>query len=59
MAKQFVWLVDAQSPRKGHELKKGETYDVSDYSEEVVAHWVKQGVAKYIGDKPKSKSGGK
>lgn len=59
MAKQFVWLMDNQSPRHGPELRKGETYNVDDFREDVVNHWVKQGVAKYKGDKPKSKNGGK
>jgi len=59
MAKQFIWLMDNQTPRSGPELKKNGIHNVSDYSVETVAWWVAQGAAAYTGEKPKkSKDGG-
>jgi len=58
MAKQFVWLLDNQTPRFGPELRKGEAHNVKDYRSSDVEWWVTQGAAKYIDDKPKSKKDG-
>ena len=53
--KQFVWLLDSSSPRKGPGLKKGELHNVKDYPTHVVEYWVKTGAARYVQDSPKSK----
>ncbi len=58
MAKQFVWLLDDQTPRSGPGLKKDEVHKVADYPAHVVEWWVTQGAAEYIDEKPKSKKGG-
>lgn len=51
--KDFEWLSDSCSPRKGGDLEKGKVYKVEDYPEGVVAEWVKQKAAKYVKDKSK------
>ena len=55
MPKQFIWLVDSQSPRKGPMLIKNELHTTADYSADVVEYWVKSGVAEWVGEKSKKK----
>ena len=56
MPKQFIWLIDSQSPRYGWpDLVKDAVHNVDDYSAEVVAEWVKSGVAKWVDGKKKTK----
>lgn len=53
--KKFTWLAEKTFPRRGPMLETGKEYSVADYGEEVVAHWVSQGAAKYLKEK---KTGG-
>lgn len=55
MAKEFVWLIGSQLPRKGPPLVKGATHKASDYPSAVVEYWVKTKVAKWVGEKSKTK----
>ena len=50
MANKFIWLhPDPQLPRpgRGPKVEKGKTYDVKDFSPDVVAEWIRTGFAEY------------
>ena len=49
--KQFEWLLDSCTPRKGPKLVKGEAHRTGDYPSHVVDEWVKTKAAKYVKDK--------
>lgn len=51
--KKFVWLIDSCVARNGRELKRDQTYDVSDFDPAVVDEWVKTKAAKYTTTKSK------
>jgi hypothetical protein len=53
--KQFVWLIQSSSPRRGPKLIKGKVHDVKNYPPEVVEEWVKTGAAEYVTSPKKSK----
>ena len=54
MAKEFIWNLDSQLPRKGPMLEKGKAHKASDYPAQVVEYWVKSGAAEWVGEtKPK------
>jgi hypothetical protein len=55
MPKQFIWLIDSQSPRKGPALIKGEAHNAADYSADVVEYWIESDVAKWVETKSKKK----
>ena len=59
--RQFTWLSDSQSPRKGPRLKKGELHNVSDYPEAVLMEWAKTGHLMFeeIEETKKTTKGGK
>lgn len=46
--KNFEWLLDSCTPRKGGRLEKGKVYKVEGYPADVVAEWVKTKAAKYV-----------
>lgn len=46
--KNFEWLLDSNTPRKGGRLEKGKVYKVESYPEDTVAEWVKTKAAKYV-----------
>lgn len=47
MAKQFRWLLDSSSPRKGPKLEKDKLHNAKDYPREVIDEWVRTRAAKY------------
>jgi len=56
MSGQFKWLLgSAQKWESGPELIPGNTYNVKDFSPEVVAEWVRTKAAKYVKEDPKAK----
>lgn len=52
---KFKWLIRDQRTRNGKILKKGEIYDVKDFSADVVQYWVKSKVAQMIKIKENNK----
>jgi len=57
--RQFTWLSDSQSPRKGPRLIKSELHKVSDYAPEVLEEWAKTGHIMFEDDAKKSTKGEK
>lgn len=56
MAKEFIWKLDSQLPRRGPVLEKGKAHKASDYPPHVVEFWISTGAAEWIDDKSKSKA---
>lgn len=55
MENSFKWLGPDSIPRRGPTLISGQTYNVRDFSEDVVKEWVKTGFAEFSGESKKSK----
>ena len=55
--RQFAWLSDSCTPRKGPRLTKSELHNVADYPQAVLDEWVKTGNAMYEEEAKKSNKG--
>jgi len=53
--RQFTWLSESQSPRKGPRLVKSELHNVADYPQAVLEEWAKHGHIMFEDEPKKSK----
>lgn len=55
MAKEFIWLIGSQLDGNRKLLEKGQVHNTSDYPIAWVEEWVRTKVAKWVGEKSKTK----